>query len=93
MSVNLFNKYKSFILNILFILILVILINGRSLLGLYIFGFRLGEILTGFSILLLSVIIYKNKFLETILVQNLFTVTYYWFLILLFIILSIQQIF
>ena len=62
MSVNLFNKYKSFILNILFILILVILINGRSLLGLYIFGFRLGEILTGFSILLLSVIIYKNKF-------------------------------
>ena len=69
MSVNLFNKYKSFILNILFILILVILINGRSLLGLYIFGFRLGEILTGFSILLLSVIIYKNKFLETILVQ------------------------
>lgn len=62
MSVNLFNKYKSFILNILFILILVILINGRSVLGLYTFGFRLGEILTGFSILLLSVIIYKNKF-------------------------------
>ena len=62
MSVNLFNKYKYFILNILFILILVILINGRSLLGLYILGFRLAEILTGFSILLLSVIIYKNKF-------------------------------
>lgn len=62
MSVNLFNKYKSFILNSLFILILVILINGRSLLGLYIFGFRLGEILTGFSILLLFVLIYKNKF-------------------------------
>lgn len=62
MSVNLLNKYKSFILNSLFILILVVLINGRSLMGLYIFGFRLGEILTGFSILLLSLLIYKNKF-------------------------------
>lgn len=62
MSVNLLNKYKFFILNSLFILILVVLINGRSLMGLYIFGFRLGEILTGFSILLLSLLIYKNKF-------------------------------
>lgn len=62
MSVNLLNKYKFFILNSLFILILVVLINGRSLMGLYIFGFRLGEILTSFSILLLSLLVYKNKF-------------------------------
>ena len=67
MSLNLITKYKSFIFNSLFILILVVLVNGRSLMGLYIFGFRLAELLTGFSILLLFLLIYKNNFLEKIL--------------------------
>ena len=49
MSLNLITKYKSFIFNSLFISILVVLVNGRSLMGLYIFGFRLAELLTGFS--------------------------------------------
>ena len=62
MPLNLFTKYKSFIFNSLFILILVVLINGRSLMGLYIFGFRLAELLTGFSILLLFLLIYKNNY-------------------------------
>ena len=62
MPLNLFTKYKSFILNSLFILILVVLINGRSLMGLYIFGFRLAELLTGFSILLLFLLIYKSNY-------------------------------
>ena len=62
MLVNLSKRNKSFILNSLFIIIFVILINGRSLLGIYIFGFRLAEILTGFAILLLFFLIYKNKF-------------------------------
>jgi len=62
MSLNLINKYKSFILNGLFVFILMVLVNGRSLLGLYIFGFRLAELLTGFSLLLLFFLIYKYKF-------------------------------
>tara|TARA_Y100001970_G_scaffold282424_1_gene395242 strand:- start:11112 stop:12413 length:1302 start_codon:yes stop_codon:yes gene_type:complete len=62
MPLNLITKYKSFIFNSLFILILVVLINGRSLMGLYIFGFRLAELLTGFSILLSFLLIYKNNY-------------------------------
>lgn len=62
MPLNLITKYKSFIFNSLFILILVVLINGRSLMGLYIFGFRLAELLTGFSILLTFLLIYKNNY-------------------------------
>ena len=64
MSLNLINKYKHFILNSLFVSIFVILINGRSLLGLYILGFRLAEILTGLSIFLLFFLIYKYKFFK-----------------------------
>ena len=62
MSLNLFNKYKPFVLNSLFISILIVLVNGRSLMGLYLFGFRLAELLTGFSILLIFLLIYKYKF-------------------------------
>ena len=62
MPLNLIDKYKSVILNSLFVFIFVILINGRSLLGLYIFGFRLAELLTGFALLLLFFLIYKIKF-------------------------------
>ena len=62
MSLNLITKYKSFLFNLLFISILIVLVNGRSLMGLYIFGFRLAELLTGFSILLFFLLIYKNNF-------------------------------
>ena len=55
MSLNLINKYKYFILNSLFVFIIVILVNGRSLLGLYVLGFRLAEILTGFYISIIFV--------------------------------------
>ena len=80
MSLNLINKYKSFILNSLFILIFVILVNGRSLLGLYIFGFRLAELLTGFAVLLLFFLIYKNKFFR----ENLGSRFVYSYLVLVF---------
>ena len=62
MALNFYSKHKSSTLNTIFILILIILVNGRSLLGLYLFGFRLAELLTGFSIFLISLIIYKMKF-------------------------------
>ncbi len=59
---NLINKYNSFILNLLFFLIWVVLINGRSLMGLYLFGFRLAELLTGLALALVLLLIYKNKY-------------------------------
>ena len=62
MSLKILVKNKTSILNSLFILILIILVNGRSLMGLYVFGFRLAELLTGFSIVLLLLLIYKMKF-------------------------------
>ena len=62
MSLKILVKNKTSILNSLFILILIILVNGRSLMGLYVFGFRLAELLTGFSIVLLFLLIYKMKF-------------------------------
>ncbi len=48
----------------MFLVILITLINGRSLMGLYIFGFRLAELLTGFSIVLVIFIIYKYKYFK-----------------------------
>ena len=59
---NLINKYSFLISNFLFFLIWVVLINGRSLMGLYFFGFRLAELLTGFAILLVFFLFYKNKY-------------------------------
>tara|TARA_Y100000590_G_scaffold469619_1_gene658718 strand:- start:4432 stop:5742 length:1311 start_codon:yes stop_codon:yes gene_type:complete len=59
---DLTDKYRDFGLKLMFLLILIILINGRSLIGVYLFGFRLGELLTGFAIFLLFFIMYKNKF-------------------------------
>lgn len=47
-------------ISILFSLLMV-LVNGRSLLGLELFGFRLGELITGFSIILYLFFIYKFK--------------------------------
>jgi len=48
----------------MFLVILITLINGRSLMGLYLFGFRLAELLTGFSIVLVIFIIYKYKYFK-----------------------------
>ncbi len=59
---NLINKYRFYFLNFMFLVILITLINGRSLMGLYIFGFRLAELLTGFSIVVVIFVIYKYKF-------------------------------
>ena len=84
MPLNLFNKYKPFVLNSLFISILIVLVNGRSLMGLYLFGFRLAELLTGFSILLFFLLIYKYKFFRENLGQkfvNSFLILVFYFFI------------
>jgi len=84
MPLNLFNKYKPYVLNSLFISILIVLVNGRSLMGLYLFGFRLAELLTGFSILLFFLLIYKYKFFRENLGQkfvNSFLILVFYFFI------------
>ena len=43
---------------------LIILVNGRSLLGVSVFGFRLGEYLTGFAAALLFLVVFKFKYLS-----------------------------
>ena len=59
---NIFNKNLTLILNLLFTSILLIFINGRSILGLYIFGFRLAELMTGFSLFIVFIIIFNNQY-------------------------------
>ena len=84
MSFNLINKYRPFLFNFLFISILIILVNGRSLMGLYLLGFRLAELLTGFSILLFFLLIYKYNFFRENLGQkfvNSFLILVFYFFI------------
>ena len=44
-------KIESKLINTIFFFLLILLINGRSLLGFYILGFRVGELLTGVALL------------------------------------------
>lgn len=44
-------KIESKLVNTIFFFLLILLINGRSFLGLYILGFRVGELLTGVALL------------------------------------------
>lgn len=80
-------KYSNLLEKSLFFIILITLINGRSFLGLYIFGFRIGEYLTGVSILISLLVFIKNKYF----VENLNNriVYSYFFLIGYFLILNI----
>ena len=66
---KLINLYESFF-KAIFILLFLVLINGRSLLGVYIFGFRLAELITGLSILLIFFVIYKFNYFEQKLSKN-----------------------
>jgi len=56
------NKLNLILLNILFFLILLILVNGRSILGIYIFSFRIGELLTGVSFVFILYALFKYKY-------------------------------
>ena len=60
----LIDKTMSKLINILFFLIFLMLINGRSFLGIYILGFRIGELLAGFSLILLLFIILNFNYLK-----------------------------
>ncbi len=55
------NSSIRLISNFLFTLTLLMLVNGRSLLGVSVLGYRLGEYLTGFAAALLIMIVYKYK--------------------------------
>lgn len=80
-------KFSSLLAKSLFFIILITLINGRSFLGLYIFGFRIGEYLTGLSILISLLVFIRNKyFVENL---NIRIVYSYFFLIGYFFVLNI----
>jgi len=59
-----FEKIESKIVNTVFFFLLILLINGRSLLGVYIFGFRIAELLTGLALLLAFFIIPKFNYFK-----------------------------
>ena len=59
---SIINQKNELIFKVLFLIIFLILIFGRSFLGIFIFGFRLAELLTGFSILITIIVILKNKY-------------------------------
>ncbi len=48
-------------LNLTLAFLFIILINGRPLLGLYLFGYRIGEFLTAFGIFFLVIVLVKNS--------------------------------
>jgi len=56
------DKLNKLLINFLFLFVLLILINGRSLLGIYVLGFRIGELLTGFSFVLIIYAFVKYKY-------------------------------
>lgn len=58
------NRSSIFILNFSFVLMLIMLVNGRSILGVSVFGFRVGEYLTGFAAVLLFLVLFKFKYLS-----------------------------
>jgi len=58
------NSLIKYSVQYLFILILLMMVNGRSFLGLSLLGFRLGEVVTGFSIILFLFIIFKFQYFK-----------------------------
>lgn len=56
---------KNNLIHFLFFMILLMLINGRSFLGLYILNFRIGELLTGFSLMLIILFIFNLNYLKS----------------------------
>jgi len=48
-------------LNLILAFLFIVLINGRPLLGLYLFGYRIGEFLTAFGIFFLFIVLVKNN--------------------------------
>ena len=55
----------------IFSFILIIFVNGRSFLGIYILGFRIAEYLTGLAVVLSLLVVFKYKFFTKYLNLNL----------------------
>ncbi len=55
-------KNYSNLINLILAFIFIVLINGRPLLGLYLFGYRIGEFLTAFGLLFIFIVLVKNNF-------------------------------
>tara|TARA_B100002019_G_C21274951_1_gene604985 strand:- start:15177 stop:16472 length:1296 start_codon:yes stop_codon:yes gene_type:complete len=48
--------------NIFFLFLLLVLVNGRSFLGIFLFGFRIGELLTGVCLLTYLIVFLRYKY-------------------------------
>lgn len=57
-------KIESKFINTIFFLLLILLVNGRSFLGIYIFGFRIGELLTGASLVIALIVVLANSYFK-----------------------------
>ena len=76
------DKIESKLVNTVFIFLIVLLINGRSLLGVYILGFRIAELLTGVAILLALFIFptfsyFKNEYSSRVVLSFYLLILYF----------------
>ena len=78
------NKIESKLVNTAFFFLLILLINGRSLLGVYILGFRVAELLTGIALLIALIIFptfnyFKSHYSSKLLVSFYLLIAYFIF--------------
>ena len=78
-----YSKTASYLINLILIFLFLVLINGRPLLGLYLFGYRIGEYLTAFGMFFLFIVFVKNNFFTENISKMFLTI--HLFLVLLFV--------
>ena len=78
-----YSKTASYLINLILAFLFIVLINGRPLLGLYLFGYRIGEYLTAFGMFFLFIVLVKNNFFTENISKMFLTI--HLFLVLLFV--------
>lgn len=78
-----YSKTASYLINLILAFLFIVLINGRPLLGLYLFGYRIGEYLTAFAMFFLFIVLVKNNFFTENISKMFLTI--HLFLVLLFV--------
>ena len=73
---------EKFSYSFLFLFLFLFLVNGRSFLGIYIFGYRIAEFLTGFSIVFIGYTILKVNFFKKFI--NLKAIILFWIMVIYF---------
>ena len=70
----------------IFIFIFIFLVNGRSFLGIYIYSFRIAELLIGFSIIFIGYTLLKVNFFKKYI--NLKSISFFWILVIYFLLVN-----